>query len=298
MSLSVSLVYKFFEKKYPSNYVLSLLTYSMLIGVASSCKFRMSDKKIYRSFVKETTQPQVRRYKALGKEINYVEVGDDSLPTVIFIHGAPGSLSAFMSFLKDSTLQRRAKLISVDRPGYGFSSFGKAVTSIEEQAALIRPILEQNQHPQPPILVGHSYGGTVIARLAMDYPELVGALVMAAPAIDPENEKIFWISYPADWWMFRWMVPRILQVTNDEKLSHVNELKKMQPNWEKVQAPTTFIHGEKDKLVPIANSKFGAKQMTNAQVDTIYDAQLNHLIPWKRPDLIKQAIFKYLDEME
>lgn len=298
MFLSVSFVYQFLEKKYPTNYLLSLFSYFLLLALASSCKFRMNDKKIYRSFEKQTSQPKVQRYEAFGKEVNYVEVGKESLPTVIFVHGAPGSLSAFMSFLQDSTLQSRANLISVDRPGYGYSSFGKAVTSIESQAAMLKPLLEKHQSPHAPILVGHSYGGTVVARLAMDYPELVGALVMAAPAIDPENEKVYWISYPADWWVFRWMVPRILRVTNDEKLSHVEELNKMLPNWEKIKAPTTFIHGEKDKLVPIANSKFGAKMMVNAPVDTIYDAKLNHLVPWKRPDLIKRTILKYLDEME
>ena len=256
----------------------------------------MTDKKILAKFKDVPVQPKIIKYKALGRQINYVEVGDDTLPMVVFIHGAPGSLADFMYFLKDSTLISKCRLISVDRPGYGNSDYGKVETSLERQAAMIKPILDKNKNSKPPILVGHSFGGPVVARMAMDYPKLVGAMILAAPAIDPDNEKIFWISYPIDWWVIKWAMPKVIRVTNDEKLSHVEELEKMLPLWEKVKTPTVFIHGHKDMLVPFANSEFGVNMLSNAQVSTIFEKKMNHLIPWNRPEVIKAAIIKCLEE--
>lgn len=265
------------------------------LALSSCFRMQLSEKRIQKKFKAQSFKPKTFTYKVEDRPMYYVEVGADTLPMILFIHGAPGSWTAFMSFMQDSSLVSRARLISVDRPGYGYSGFGKVETSIEKQAALIKPILEKNKHAQRPILVGHSYGGPVVARLAMDYPDLVGALVMVAPAIDPEHEKIFWVSYPADWWIFRWMLPKVIRVTNDEKLSHVEELKLMLPLWNKIHRPTTLIHGDKDGLVPIENSKFGEKVLINAPLEVIYEEGLNHLIPWKRPDLIKNAILNYLE---
>ncbi|MDX2306362.1 MAG: alpha/beta hydrolase [Microscillaceae bacterium] len=288
------LIYKI-KSNYKRLYI-SILLIIIPLFLSSCFKMRMRDKAIYEEFSNTAYKPKIVRYTIEEREIYYVEVGADTLPMVLFIHGAPGSWIAFKEFMKDSTLLRKARMISVDRPGHGYSGLGKAEISIKKQAALLKPILDLNKNPKAPILVGHSYGGPIIAQMAMDYPELVGPLVMAAPAIDPKNEKVFWVSYPADWFLFRWALPRSIRVTNDEKLSHVEELNKMLPYWQQLHNPTTLIHGEKDGLVPIENSYFGEKMMLNAPLEVIYDPKLNHLIPWKRPDLIKNAILKYLWE--
>jgi pimeloyl-ACP methyl ester carboxylesterase len=265
--------------------------------LVSSCfTFRMSEKELYERFSATSIQPELKSYEVLGREIHYVEVGEDTAQMVLFVHGAPGSLGELINFLTDSLLAGKARLVSTDRPGYGYSGFGKAEISIERQAAMLLPILKTNRSDKLPILVGHSDGGTVIARMARDYPEYVGALVMAAPAIDPENEKFFWVNIPADSWAIRWMVPRSLKVANDEKLSHVEQLKRMLPYWEKIRAPTTIIHGKTDGLVPFANAEFGEKMMKNAPVDMVVKEEMGHLIPWENPELIREAVLKYLEK--
>lgn len=280
---------------------ITLLTLIILVVVCLQVffylnPFRSSDEQIREDFKGSGIEPQIHRYQAGDRTMRYVQVGEDTARLVLFVHGAPGAYEDFLGFMKDSSLYNRACLISVDRPGYGDSGYGKTVISIEEQAAMIQPILALNQHEKPPILVGHSYGGPVVARMAMDYPDLVGPLVMAAPAIDPENEIVFWVSYPLDWIPFRWLMPTVLRVTNDEKMSHAAELEKMLPYWKDIKVPTTFIHGQADELVPFVNSEFGVKKMVNASVDTMYKDDMNHLIPWHSYDVLKEAIMKYLEE--
>lgn len=264
--------------------------------LVSSCfTFRMSEQEITDHFANNAFQPALKSYEVLERDIHYLEAGKNTAQMVLFVHGAPGSLSAFIDFMSDSTLAAKARLIAVDRPGYGYSGFGKAETSIEKQAAMLLPILKTNRSHKLPILVGHSYGGTVIARMAMDYPEYVSALVMAAPAIDPENEKFFWVNIPANSWAIRWMVPRSLKVANDEKLSHGEQLKLMLPYWEKIRAPTTIIHGKTDGLMPFANAEFGKKMLKNAPVEMVVKEDMSHLIPWENPELIRHAVLKYLE---
>ena len=277
-----------------------ILSFCLLIftgQLVSSCfTFSISKKELYAHFKNSDLQPQLKSYEALGRKIHYVEIGNDTAQMVVFVHGAPGSLSEFLNFLTDSALTSQARLISTDRPGYGYSGFGQSEVSIERQAAMLLPILKTNRSSKLPILVGHSYGGTVIARMAMDYPEHVGALVMAAPAIDPENEKFFWVNHPANWWGIRWMVPLSLRVANDEKLSHVQQLKLMLPYWDKITAPTTIIHGRADGLVPFANAEFGKKMLKNVPVQIVTPSDMGHLIPWQHPDVLRNAIFYYLKD--
>lgn len=259
-------------------------------------RFRMSDKRILKKFKHSSYKPEIKRYKVEGRNIRYIEVGNKSKPMIIFVHGAPGSSQDFYKYLQDSTLLQKARMIAVDRPGYGYSDFSQSLTSIETQAKLLKPILEINQHSQKPLLVGYSFGGPVVARMAMDFPKLTGSLLMLAPAIDPENEKMFWINKPVDKKAFRWLVPKVFRVANDEKMTHVAELKQMKNLWKNISNKTVFMHGYSDKIVDIINSKFGVKSLINAPVDTVFQEDMSHTLVWKKYDLVKQELIKLLEE--
>lgn len=258
--------------------------------------FRMSDQKVSEYFEGRDTPVEIKRYKVGNRQMRYATTGADTLPMILFVHGAPGGLDAFKAFMTDSTLAGKAYMVAVDRPGYGYSDFGNAEPSIEKQAALLKPLLDLNRSGRPALLVGHSFGGPIVSRMAMDYPNKIGALVLAAPAIDPEKERIFWISYPMEWAILRWMVPRAFRVANDEKLNHVHQLKLMRNGWKKLTLPITYIHGKKDILVPFANTAFAKKMMHNAQLEVVIDNKMNHFIPWTHPQYIRQAIHKYLSK--
>jgi pimeloyl-ACP methyl ester carboxylesterase len=90
------------------------------------------------------------------------------------------------------------------------------------------------------------------------------------------------------------MVPAPWQVTNDEKLAHVEELKKMVPLWANITVPCTYIYGEKDNIVPPVNVEFAKKMLVNAQLHVISLPEENHFIPWTRQDTITNVIMRYL----
>jgi pimeloyl-ACP methyl ester carboxylesterase len=254
----------------------------------------MSDKKVEEYFKDAPEKPSFYQYTHNGRRIHYAAMGADTLPMVVFVHGSPGSWDAFISFFKDSTLYKKARIVSVDRPGFGKSGYGKVETSLQQQAALLMPVLKTNKSSILPILVGHSLGGPVVSRMAMDYPTLVGGLVLVAPSIDPELEKWEWYRHVGDFFLLRAIIPKELDVSNQEILPLKEELTLMLPMWATIRVPVSVIQGEKDKLVPPGNAGFARKMLVDAPVNIWMIPEMNHFIPWSRPDLIREVIVLHL----
>jgi pimeloyl-ACP methyl ester carboxylesterase len=264
-----------------------------ILVVANSCvSFSMSDRKVKEYFAGRTPQPSFHSYEQSGRQIHYAEIGKSDLPTVIFIHGSPGSWDAFAGFFKNDTLLQKAHLISVDRPGFGKSDLDRAEPSLAMQAQLIAPILEKNK---PAILVGHSLGGPVAARLAMDYPQLVSGLVLVAGSIDPDAEKYEWYRRPLIVLDELGILPDEIDASNREILPLKAELKQMMPLWNHIHCPVVVIQGEKDDLVPPSNAAFAKRMLTHNDSLTVRLLPgVNHFIPWSHPHEITGAVLRLL----
>jgi len=271
--------------------VFFVLALAILAGTLHSCiQFRMSNSEIESYFVNKKQKGKIIHYSEGVRIINYVIVGDENKPLVIFVHGSPGSLSAFIDFLGDSTLLNRAQLLSLDRPGFGNANYGDAEPSLQKQAALIKSVIEKNRNNRPVFLVGHSLGGPLIARVAMDYPGLVDGLVMVAPSIDPELEPDEWFRGPLATPFLRLFLPRSFRASNDEIYQLKPQLENMLPLWEQVTAPTIVIQGKIDKFVPYQNAFFAKEKMVNASVTLVMVDSMDHFVPWSNPELIHRAI--------
>ena len=234
---------------------------------------------------------QVRIFQGKNQILSYHWTGDVSKPPVIFVHGSPGSWDGWAHFLVDENLQKNFHLIAVDRPGYGGSGKGNTEPSLEKQAEAILEPLKFNTSHLPAILVGHSYGGPVIARAAMDHPEQVAGLVFVAASVSPALEHFSWYQEPAGWWPIRSLIPTDLRVCNEEIIALKTELEKMLPLWPAITAPTVLIQGDVDDLVPPANLDFLLEKLTQAKVvSTVRITGMNHFIPWRVPEVIFDGI--------
>ncbi|HWA32971.1 MAG TPA: alpha/beta hydrolase [Cyclobacteriaceae bacterium] len=277
---------------------LPFVIFSGLMFLVDGCmQFRMSKSEVDAYFANKERKGVLHHYAAGKRTIYYLEVGDSTLPLVVFVHGSPGSLSAFIDFMADTALLARAHLITVDRPGFGASNFGYAEPSLQKQAALLKPILENHKSQRPIILVGHSLGGPLIARMAMDYPGLVDGLVMVAPSIDPELEPDEWFRAPLATPFLKWMLPRSIRASNDEIYKLKPELEEMIPLWPQIKASTIVIQGTKDSLVPAANADFAKKMMTGTTVKVVMVEGMDHFVPWNHPYLIRNAILEMLNKV-
>jgi len=281
-------------------WIISISVFFLIILLMDFClQFRMSKKEVNQYFEGKKDKGILHTYKFDHQKINYFSIGDPTLPLVVFVHGSPGSLSAFIDFMSDRLLLERAQLISVDRPGFGESNFGYGEKSLRRQASVLKPILEKQRENRPIILVGHSIGGSVICRMAMDYPELVDGIIIVAGSIAPDLEpNETWFRAPLATPFLSWLLPRSFRASNREIYHLKHELQEMMPLWANIKATTIVIQGKKDMLVDPRNADFAKKMIVNAPVELVALEDMNHFVPWSNPELITQAILKLLDQRQ
>ena len=93
--------------------------------LAQSCMtMRQPDIKQKKNFQQEGIDLRTFTLEEDGHHLHYATTGNDSLPTIFFVHGTPGSWDAFEKYLKDKELLHKFRLVSIDRPGFGYSDFG------------------------------------------------------------------------------------------------------------------------------------------------------------------------------
>jgi pimeloyl-ACP methyl ester carboxylesterase len=258
-------------------------------------KFRKNDEK-QRAFLDAKGQENVTIdiYEADGARIHFTKTGDESLPLVLMVHGSPGSSSAMLDYLGDTALTRHAQVAAPDRPGFGYSQFGVAEGSLKRQALMLKPLLERAGNRKK-ILVGHSYGGPVIVRMAMDYPDLVDGLIIVAGSVAPELEPHYWWQHPLNWKLIRWMLPPAFRVSNQEILPLQDELASILPLWPAVRCPVTVIQGTSDNLVDPRNAAFARRLLVNCpnlKINMV--GKGSHFIFWTKREIVVMEILAQL----
>ncbi len=238
--------------------------------------------------------PVIRAYGEGETRLETAETGNPAGPLVVFIHGTPGNWQSLLELMGDPALGKRALLVAVDRPGWGGSRPKSPLPSIAGQADALKPILDAHPANLPAVVVGHSYGGPVAAKLAMDEPGRVGALIMVAGSIDPEQEKTTWYQAVSRWPLIRSLVPRALRNADLEVAPMKEQLTAMLPGWSALLQPVTVIQGDRDKLVPPANADFAERVITRAPLRVIRLPGQGHFIPWENPAVITTAILDAL----
>ncbi len=245
----------------------------------------------------EKNYPQASRIlEANARKAHYVRTGTGT-HLIVFIHGSPGSWDAFAEYLANPELQQLARMVSVDRLGFGKSEPMAAEKSLAAHCSLIKGIILEERMLSPPgkiILVGHSFGGPVAARLAADVTTGITDLLLLAPSVDPELEKIEWYQRIADWRVVRWLLPQSLDHANQEILPLRAELEKMKPLWGQIRAEVTVVHGTDDALVPVGNVDFLRNVLVHKPAHYIIIPNQGHFIPWERSEIVTGLLLKTL----
>ncbi len=273
-------------------YSLVLLTVWILLAQCMIMKERWSDKKAYTVFKAKQVPLQLHDTIINNSHLHYAISGSDTLPTLVFIHGSPGSWMHYMRYMWDTALQKKYRILAIDRPGFGYSSFGKAI-HLAEQSKIILPVLQKIKKNKPMYALGHSMGGPVLVKLAADAPTLFNKIVIAAGALDVGQEKKETWRKVMNIKPLYWALPGAFGPSNTELLYLKKDLLLLQNDFAKITCKVLFVHGDKDTWVPIENVAYGKKMMTNASsiiIDTIKGA--NHQIPWKNSVALRDILLK------
>ena len=260
-----------------------------------------------------------------GLKLHYVSAGSGR--PVVLIHGNPGSHQDYTMALLEK-LSRSFHVIAFDRPGHGYSERHDSVgNTVEVQAKLIRDALRKLSIRKP-ILVGHSWGGSVVLAAAVAHPEELSGIVLLAPAAYPNVSMEWWSPLPevpvlgkfflhmltpligraivnvnlkqayhpqavhqnyAEQSVEMWTMPeRVRAFASDERTLR-SSLKTLSPRYSDIQLPVVIVTGSADLLLEPENHAHKLHQSIEGS-ELIVLPETGHQLPQTRPDSVVEAV--------
>jgi pimeloyl-ACP methyl ester carboxylesterase len=223
------------------------------------------------------------------------------------------------------------KRVLVDLPGFEGKDDFDSIASNQVIDAIDDVI--RSESGQPVILVGHSTGGAIAARLAARHPAQVEALVLVDAAVAPFGLS-WWerlALHPAMWapafrlfgqpTLFKRLLPEVIgnpgliDEFDMKKLAHFlanpahrltmlayyrafltpGELERTERALGNVQAPVLVLWGRRDGVLPPSLVEVIRDAIApNVHVDVRWFPEAAHLLPMERPDEVAAA----LDELD
>ena len=257
------------------------------------------------AFAREQVLPrddvQELHLDAPGVRLRYGTAGDARLPALVFVHGTPGSWRSFARFMVRAELRERARIVAVDRPGWGGSQLpgGAMEPGFEAQAAHLAPLLDHLKEQSggaPLVLAGHSLGATIAAAVAVHHPQLVDALLLLSGGFDPDLEDPRWYNHLAASWALGWMLPGALARSNVEMMQKGHQVRELAPLLPRLRLPITVLQGDKDRLVYPANMDYARRIWPHARVRALVGQ--GHFVHVQQRERIAAEALLLLDELE
>jgi pimeloyl-ACP methyl ester carboxylesterase len=263
-----------------SMYVLAIILIAWIIFAQSCMKFRVSDSKAKEQFAAANVILYTETILSNGFNLHYAKTGNDTFPTLFFVHGSPGSWDAFSVYMKDKDLLAKFRMVSVDRPGFGYSQFGDA-KNLANQSAIISLLPAHITNGKPVYVIGHSLGGPMAVKLVADNPGIFSGMILLAASVDPAEEA------PEKWRGFlynsplQYLLPGAFRPSNTEIWHLKKDLPLLTRQFAAVTCDVWIVHGDKDKFVPVGNAEYAKKMLVNAKsVQTKILKNAPHFIPW------------------
>ena len=155
--------------------ILILLFALIAVGALSACV----SSAIYTSKVQNKYPDSGQLVDVGGSDVHVLTAGETG-PVVLMIHGASANAREFEWTLAPR-LSDTHRVLMVDRPGHGYTERPRDAETLKVQADLAAGALKILAPGEKAIVVGHSFGGAVALRVALDYPELTEGLILLAP---------------------------------------------------------------------------------------------------------------------
>lgn len=132
----------------------------------------MSERRVGR-WAAMNWAPYLRHRTIDGRQLCYVDYGKG--PPIVLVHGLGGSWTSWLENLP--ALAERHRVIAVDLPGFGASEVLGPGSPLEAYGHVVAQLIDELAIT-PVTLVGHSLGGLIVQRVAVDHSLLVERLVL------------------------------------------------------------------------------------------------------------------------
>ena len=224
-------------------------------------------------------------------------------PRVVALHGWARTHGDFATVLSG------LDAVAVDLPGFGATPPPTEAWGARQYAEAVVPLLAEL--PEPPVVLGHSFGGKVAVHLAAGWPDRVHALVLAGvPLLRSEGSG----RKPA----LRFRIGRALHrrgIVGDEAMERLRQrygsadyraaqgimravhVVSVNETYEEqlraTRCPVELVWGDDDTAAPLAVAQRAAEILGGKATLTVVPGA-GHMTPFTAPDAIRAAVERQL----
>ena len=123
--------------------------------------------------------PEAEVITVAGRALSHLRMGPEDGAAIVLVHGFGGDLNGWL--FNQPVLAETHRVYAMDLPGHGRAEKAVDGLDVAALAALLADYMVA-AGTGPAHLVGHSMGGAVALKLALDKPDLVQRLTLLAPA--------------------------------------------------------------------------------------------------------------------
>ena len=251
--------------------------------------------------------------------LSYVEQGDSEGLPVIFLHGFTDSWHSYDSVLRN--LPKNIHAFAISQRGHGNSDKPVSGYTPQDFANDVAAFVEKRKLG-PVVVVGHSMGGVVVQRFAMDHPQLTKAVVIIGsstsvknfssvkefvemvnqlndpiePAFAEEFQKST-LAKPINDGYYKELVGESLKVPARVWKAILNELMNYDPSGElnNIRKPTLIVWGDQDLFCGRESQTLLLKSIKDSRL-LVYQGT-GHAVHWEEPKRLSNDLVEFINKL-
>lgn len=220
----------------------------------------------------------------------------------LILHGW-GSSSRKWERIKERLEKTGFSVFVPDLPGFGECPLPPQPWSLADYVEWVKDYCEQKNISKC-FLVGHSFGGAIAIKFALNYPEKINKIFLVAPAA-VRKKKITTEIIAKISRLFTFLPPLVKRIIYSMVLRSDYPYKEsvMKETFKKVIAedlsevisnikvPTIIIWGDKDDITPIKDAYFLKEKIANSTLEIIKGA--SHILYLEYPEKINAILLQH-----
>ena len=251
-------------------------------------------------------------------KINYKIAGEG--PAILILHGWGGSSDSWIR-VQGVLVEKGYKVIAPDFPGFGKSITPPEPWSVRDYVDWLNNFIKNLKKScdglaEPFFLLGHSFGGRVAIKFAIQYPEKVKALILCDSAgLKPKpgfkTRMIYWtakigsaVFSPKPLTRLKDSARNLFYIflrnkdyvkangTMKETIKKVLE-EDLLEDLPKIKAKTLIIWGGADRMVPVKYAHIFKEKINNSELEIL--PKIGHSPHLEVPDKLSQIIINFLN---
>lgn len=233
--------------------------------------------------------------------------------TILILHGW-GISGKKYTVLQKKLEKKGYRVFAPDFPGFGSEPLIKPVMTIDDYVDFLKVFYKKNTIAKA-YIIAHSFGGRVVAKFAIKYPEKIEKIVFTGSPLIREKlslrkrimqqiahsgknivrylpkgfyRRLQWILYRGvgewDYYKAENLRETFKNVINENTKSYIGMIKK----------PVLILWGKHDKMVPEYIGRQIALAIPHATYEEIADG--GHAIPYSHPKEFSQHVLSFFDK--